>query len=280
MTATATYHLMRSSREQALQWSQQFDRDGYIVVRGLMSPDEVAAIRDKFDAIGAEGKPIPGYWEPRTGADADPLARFPRVMHPHRFNDLSKRMMLHAGVHDVLAAAMGEEPVACQSMFYFKPPGAKGQALHQDNFYLRVSPGTCVAAWTAIDPAVTSNGGLYVVPGSHRMDIVCPEAADARESFTTHLVKAPAGMKAVPADLQPGDVLFFNGSLIHGSGPNRSATQWRRSFICHYMPASTTHVSEHYFPIFDFTGREISYAAATGGGPCGELFPDKYDPIH
>ena len=32
-------------------------------------------------------------------------------------------------------------------------------------------------------------------------------------------------MKAVPVNLDPGDVLFFNGNIIHGSGPNRSTTQ-------------------------------------------------------
>jgi hypothetical protein len=31
----------------------------------------------------------------------------------------------------------GTEPYAVQIMFYFRPRGSRGQALHQDNFYLR-----------------------------------------------------------------------------------------------------------------------------------------------
>ena len=119
-----------------------------------------------------------------------------------------------------MAALMGEEPIAAQSMFYFKPPGSKGQALHQDNYYLRVRPHTCIAAWTAVDRSVPGNGGLYVCPGTHTMEVACPEVADPEESFTTHFVRSPAGITPVPVELAPGDVLFFGGSIVHGSRPN------------------------------------------------------------
>lgn len=252
-----------------------WDRDGYLIVPGLFSPDEVAAVRHLFDAIGQKGEPIPNHWEPKLDAPADDvLARWPRVMHLHRRDEQVKAWMLHPGVRDVLAELMGGPAVATQSMYYFKPPGAKGQALHQDNFYLQVKPDTCVAAWTAIDPATPANGGMYLVPGTHTMEIVCPEVADASESFTTHLVNAPKGMKAIPAVMNPGDTLFFNGSVVHGSGPNRSPSggQWRRAFICHYMPKSSTHIWEGYFPILDFDGHEIAYQASKDGGPCGNEF--------
>ncbi len=256
--------------EQKAAW----DRDGYVIVPGLFSREEVAAVRELFDAIGCKGEPIPGHWEPRLdAAPSDVLARWPRVMHLHRRDDRVKAWMLHPGVRDVLAELLGQPAVATQSMFYFKPPGAKGQALHQDNFYLRVQPDTCVAAWTAIDAATPANGGMYLVPGTHTMEIICPEVADASESFTTHLVNAPKGMKAIPAVMDPGDTLFFNGSVVHGSGPNRSTSgQWRRAFICHYMPKRSTHIHKSYFPILDFDGHEIAYQTSTGGGPCGEEF--------
>jgi len=65
------------------------------------------------------------------------------------------------------------------------------------------------------------------------------------------------------------DVLFFNGSVIHGSYPNTSTTRFRRAFICHYVPEKTAELSQWYrTPIrFDGTGRLIP--PATGGGPCG-----------
>ncbi|MCC6681218.1 MAG: phytanoyl-CoA dioxygenase family protein [Phycisphaeraceae bacterium] len=250
-----------------------YDKDGYLIVPRLFNEQQVERTRRFFDDLAERNEPVPGHWTPdpssATIGKDDPLARYPRVLHPHRFDDWSRRMMLDPRVGHVLEQLFAEEAVACQSMYYFKAPGSRGQALHQDNFYLEVTPGNCIAAWTAIDRVDTENGGLMVVPGTHKIDLICPDQADLTRSFTTHLVNPPKGMKAVPADMQPGDVLFFNGSLIHGSGPNRSKDRWRRSFICHYMPRSSHTVARFYLPILAFDGSEISYQASTGGGPCG-----------
>lgn len=253
---------------------------GYLIVRGLLSSEEIDALRRKFDNLGASGKPIPGHWEPdmSEASAKDPLKRYPRVMMPHRFDELSLRALLDPRLHAILIQLLGEEPIAAQSMFYFKPPGAKGQALHQDNFYLEVKPQSCIAAWVAVDPSLPDNGGLFIVPGTQNMQVVCPELADDSESFTCHLVRPPAGKEAVPACLQPGDVLFFNGSVVHGSQPNRTPDQWRRSFICHYMPKTSTQISQWYFPLLDFDGNAMEYAASVGGGPCGDEFRPTFNP--
>jgi ectoine hydroxylase-related dioxygenase (phytanoyl-CoA dioxygenase family) len=154
-------------------------------------------------------------------------------------------------------------------MFYFKPPGARGQDLHQDNFYLRVRPGTCIAAWLAVDPSDRENGGLVVVPGSHETEIVCPEKADPDRFFTSEHVPVPEGMRETPVDMDAGDMLFFHGSLIHGSYPNKSHDRFRRAFICHYLPARSTEVSHWYRPLLGFDGDEVFVPGAVGGGACG-----------
>src|SRR5581483_1096451 len=110
----------------------------------------------------------------------------------------------------------------------FKPPGARGQDLHQDNFYLRVRPGTCMAAWTAIDDADAGNGGMVVVPSSGDLSVQCPEKSDPTIFFTNEHVPVPAGLKETSLTLRAGDVLFFNGSVIHGSYPNKSRDRFRR----------------------------------------------------
>lgn len=249
-----------------------FRREGYLIVRRLFSSGEVDALRARFERLVAGTEPAPpGQW-PNDPQAADPLQRCPRVMMPHRWDGLSRRWLLDPRLRTILRTLLEDEPIATQSMFYFKPPGARGQALHQDNFYLQVEPHSCIAAWTAIDPSVPENGGLSVVPHTQDYALVCPEQADMAESFVTHLVRPPAGAQAVPAELQPGDTLFFNGNVIHGSGPNRSPTLWRRSFICHYMPASARCISSWYFPLLNFSGDEVVYGATQGGGPCGVEF--------
>ncbi|NUR93405.1 MAG: phytanoyl-CoA dioxygenase family protein [Nonomuraea sp.] len=247
-----------------------FHDRGYVLAPALLSPGEVAELREEFMAIHARG-PIPGHFAPRPqepGAPYDALRDYPRIMHPHLVNDVALRYLLDARIGAVLRDLLGEEPIAAQSMFYFKPPGARGQALHQDNFYLRVEPGTCVAAWVALDRVDRANGGLEVVPGTHLMDLFCPEEADQDVSFTREYVPPPPGLERVPVDMEPGDVLFFNGSLVHGSEPNSTADRFRRSFICHYAGRSAERISE-YYPTLTMTGEPVRLEPATGGGPCG-----------
>jgi ectoine hydroxylase-related dioxygenase (phytanoyl-CoA dioxygenase family) len=154
-------------------------------------------------------------------------------------------------------------------MFYFKPPGARGQALHQDQTPLKVKPGTCMAAWMAIDRCDEENGCLQIVPGTHDLALVCPVEADTNESFTDRMVPLPAGMESVPVIMHPGDVLFFNGQVIHGSYPNRSQDRFRRALIGHYIVAEAEKVGQFYHPVLRFDGSEVALDVSEGGQPCG-----------
>jgi ectoine hydroxylase-related dioxygenase (phytanoyl-CoA dioxygenase family) len=253
------------------RYREGFEEDGFTVVRGLFGADETERLCDEFTALRAAG-PVPGHFQPRaSGPGADPLHVWPRVMHPHEINDLARDVLLDARLRTVLEELLGEEVLAAQSMFYFKPPGARGQALHQDNFYLRVEPGTCVAAWLACEVIDRENGGLEVVPGTHRMDLFCPEEADAGVSFAREYVPPPPGLAAVPVDMEPGDVLFFNGSLVHGSQPNRTVDRFRRSFIGHYVGRSAERIGEFYRTL-TMSGARVVLPESDGAGPCGTEF--------
>lgn len=262
------------ARHTALR--QRFADDGYAIVPGLFSGAEIDALRDEFMALHAAG-PVPGLFNPAPSRPEDPpgardpLRAYPRFMFPHLVSDLARRTLTDPRLHAIIADLLDEEILAAQSMFYFKPPGARGQALHQDNFYLRVEPGTCVAAWVACDEIDRANGGLEVVPGTHRMAVFCPEPADPTVSFTTEYVPPPPGLAPVPVDLDPGDVLFFNGSLVHGSGPNSTVDRFRRSFIGHYIGRSAVSIAADY-PVMTMDGRPVRLAPSTGGGPCGTEF--------
>ncbi|MEV0182265.1 phytanoyl-CoA dioxygenase family protein [Streptomyces sp. NPDC050625] len=252
---------------------RQFEEAGFAVVRGLFGYDEIDRLCAEFAALHASG-PVPGHFEPRPprgDGPGDPLHTHPRVMQPHEISPLARAFLLDARLGAVLEALLGEEVLAAQSMFYFKPPGARGQALHQDNFYLRAEPGTCVAAWVACEVIDRDNGGLEVVPGTHRMDLFCPEEADEELSFAREYVPPPPGLRAVPVDLAPGDVLFFNGSLVHGSRPNRSADRFRRSFIGHYVGRSTRRIGGYYRTL-SMSGEGVPLPESEGAGPCGTGF--------
>jgi phytanoyl-CoA hydroxylase len=99
------------------------------------------------------------------------------------------------------------------------------------------------------------------------MELFCPEEADSDVSFTRDYV--PEGLEAVPVVMQPGDVLFFDGQLVHGSQPNTSEERFRRSFICHYIGRSSERISHWYRPILTMEGEEVRIEESTDGGPCG-----------
>ena len=69
--------------------------------------------------------------------------------------------------------------------------------------------------------------------------------------------------------MEPGDVLFFNGQVIHGSLPNRSSTRFRRALIAHYIAGEARQVARYYFPVLDMDGHEVALEEAADGGPCG-----------
>ena len=267
---------MRTPHLLTPEQMQNWQNDGFLVVRELFSEQETAVLREHFMRIQRESlepdSPLRAYYAPQSAEQSggDVLKQFPRVLHPHRFDELAMQTMLGQRTEAVLSALFGESPLAAQSMFYFKAPGSRGQALHQDNFYLNVRPGTCIAAWLALDDADEENGGMSLVPGSHKLGVQCPGMADMTQSFTTELVAIPEGLKAVPADLKAGDVLFFNGSVIHGSTPNLSRDRFRRAFICHYVGDSTLAMNSNYYPLYRFNGEIITRESVEGNlNTCG-----------
>ena len=276
MPATLTRPLDQAKPDQAkpnqakLTAAQvaSFHRDGFIIVRGLISLPEIQALVAAFEDIVALGT-TPGLFEPRPGAD--PLDQFPRIMHPHRRTELAagrlaRQYLLDERVMDILAQLIGEEHIAAQSMYYFKPPGGRGQCLHQDDTYLATNPGVCQAAWLALDHVDPDNGGLFVVPGTQNCPLLPTKAADLSLSFSTDESVLPAGSAApVPVVMAPGDMLFFNGRLVHGSSPNASPSRFRRSYICHYVPASTATMSEWYRPQIRRDGSELILPAPGAG---------------
>lgn len=249
----------------------RYQADGFALVHGLIAPHEVKVIKDRFEQIWRDG--VPGYFERDEQGAVNSCERYPRIIHPHRFDPLSRRYLLDPRITDYVRLFLQDEPIAAQTMYYWKPPGTKGQAPHQDNLYLKADDQAgCMAAWIAIDPCDEDNGCLIIVPGSHRLTLQCPEEASRELSFTGHYVATPEGYSEVPVIMNPGDCLFFGGNTIHGSLPNRSSNKSRRSFICHYIGARSTKSAGFYNPLIRMNGEEFNNHESEMGSPCGTAF--------
>ena len=249
-----------------------YRKEGYAVVPGLFKSDEVEAIKAHFMLLDKQKYGFAADEATLLGNE-DPLKAYPRMVHPHRFDQLSLDWLLDARLRRWTTALLGREPYAAQTMFYFKPPGARGQALHQDQKSLRVRPGTCLAAWMAVDDCDEANGCIQIVPGTQDLPQLCLIEADLSQSFSSKTVPIPPGKAPVPILMRAGDVLFFNGQVIHGSYPNTSETRFRRALIAHYVDGEAEKVAEFYHPLLTFEGAVAEMNLSEQGGPCG-IFAD------
>ena len=117
-------------RAPSLLQIMHFRQAGVGIARNLLSSKEAADIRDAYMEAAADG-PVEGISErakAAAGDTDDPLLRYPRMLHPHRHTELkigqlAYRYMLDERLWCIIRALTGEEPIAAQSMFYFKPPG-------------------------------------------------------------------------------------------------------------------------------------------------------------
>ncbi len=249
-----------------------FHREGWCLVDGLFTAAQIDEIEVFFEDFKSNG--ILAYDGGSRFEEIDPKERQLRAMHPHRHSDRAKDWALNPLVMQALSALLDRNALLVQTMYYFKPPGAKGQGMHQDNFYLLSKPATCIAAWTAIDSATLENGCLWVVPTSHTHDIHCPKNVPDVKWMNygdSHINPFPREVKPVAVEVPRGSTMFFGGQLIHGSGPNRTSDTSRRTFIGHYVNDATESLSRFYHPILNAEGDVVSTIAEhQGGGPCGD----------
>jgi len=214
-----------------------FHTDGFTVVRSLVGPARAAVMRDHFMALRAEG-PKPGDMGGDPRSATDPLNRFPRMIHMNKWDSRSQEWATNPAVVAAASALIGQQAVLNQTMLYFKPPGARGQAMHQDQQYITIDP--LIGAWCALDRCDKANGQMVMLLGSHRHGVLPVCKADSSASFTDGGTVIPDGLHEVGIDMEPGDVLFFTGATIHGSYPNTTTDRFRRCFICHFVGAQAT----------------------------------------
>lgn len=246
-----------------------YDEHGAVLVEGLYTEDQLSAIEQFFEDFKNEKAIFDGSEHYTEEVKAQ---RQVRALHPHRFSSQVKEWFLEPRVAYVLEALLEKPPLGAQTMYYYKPPGASGQAMHQDNHPLAAAPAACIGVWTAIDDADEDNGCLRVALGSHRLKLICPEgelAKTPREYGVSHISHFPREYKPVPIPVMRGQTLLFHGHTIHGSGPNRTTDRYRRTFIGHYVDQATEEIAEFYHPLLNMQGEDISgVKASVSGGLC------------
>lgn len=217
--------------------------DGFLVVRDLVSADDVAAIRDEIARFARGEYPVANPQAVPTGLSSEEAAEHLLAIHfPHWVSDVALQFVHHEGVVSVLERITAahlphwDGSVKCmQSMLFVKPPGMQGQAWHQDERFIPTRDRSLTGVWIAVDDATTENGCLWVIPGSHRNGYLWPTAAHGRPDEFDGADEAHGFDESaeVAVEVSAGSVVFFNGYLLHRSRRNRSQT-YRRALVNHY----------------------------------------------
>lgn len=221
-----------------------YDERGYVHLRAVFSEPEVAAMaRELVRICRFEHGPVHGVDVPRPDESDDELLRKTVAVHfPHKLSPLIRDVIRHPALVTVLSTLLGPNVKCVQSMFFVRPSGGPGQAWHQDEHYIPSRDRSVTSTWIAIDRATAENGCLRVIPGSHRRGILWPHGPhdDPRYDPVGEAHHHPySESDAVTLEAEPGDLLVFNGYLLHRSGRNQASHGYRRSLAFHSVRAET-----------------------------------------
>ena len=227
-------------------WIQKIEdyRDkGYLIIENALSPEVVEGLLNEAAEVclGKRGE-IAGA-EEFEGLDASNLLKKIIAIHfPHKLSGGLRDMLFKPVITEALTQIIGPNVKCMQSMFFVKHAGRPGQAWHQDEAFIPTRDRSMTGVWIALDKATVDNGCLWVIPGSHKSGVLWPGRAHGNAEFdhTEEAYGYPFTQdEAIPVELKPGSILFFNGYLLHKSNKNITESGSRRSYVCHYMSAES-----------------------------------------
>lgn len=178
---------------------EAYQRDGYIVIRGFLTPAELEMYRNETERV-MEGKP---------GVRKD----------MHTASDFFGAELAGGGQYNVMRTLVGDALINNMCGYFDKPmdkdsPTPPTIEPHKDGG--GVLDGATM--WIALDDADVKNGCMWYTPGSH-LEAIDP---DAPPNFGT----LPEGRTGgVPAEAKAGDVIVHSARTIHFSN---QVTEMRR----------------------------------------------------
>jgi len=221
-------------------YAEQYREQGYLVVEGLLTAEEVQQVRQRTEDLISGA--VPGYpmedIELEPGAERVELATVRKLNRPA---DNDPVFLAHAGhprILSIVESMIGPDIKLYNSQCFMKPPGGVEKPYHQDSAYFAIEPMDLVTCWTALDDVTLEKGPMYVIPGSHRQGVLDhsqPWVVRDRRDKQVPDAALDRG-RETPLLMPAGGCSFHHSLLLHRSTPNRSTTS-RRGLAVHYMSA-------------------------------------------
>ncbi len=239
---------------------EAYRRDGYVIVRGLFSSEEIdllysLAVQDdliakkSYDRIDSSGlRTKLALWYSLDESIYSKFARSERIVQ---------------GVEQIL----GGVPAHYHSKLMQKEPRSGGAwEWHQDYGYWYKNNGflfpDMLSVITSLTPATRENGCLQMIRGSHKMGRV--EHGFSGEQIGADMEKVNEALRIMPLDyleMAPGDTAFFHCNTLHASAANLSEKP-RWSIITAYNLASNKPYKDihesSFTPIEPYTGNLLT----------------------
>ncbi len=222
------------------QHIEQFHRDGFLVVRGMYSADEMEEI-SRWTAEVANAPEKPGsymmYFEPNKQDGSRIISRIEDFVsfHPGFASLITRRRMQQA-----VSELFGETAVLFKDKINFKLPGGDGFKEHQDvqagwDDYAKLH----ITAMVAIDATNTANGSVEMMPAMHKQGLLGKMWEPLTDSDTRDA-------EYVPVHCQPGDAVFFDSYAPHRSMPNQTEHARRVLYITFNAFSEGDHRANYY----------------------------------
>ncbi|MAE67285.1 MAG: hypothetical protein CMJ18_23735 [Phycisphaeraceae bacterium] len=205
-----------------------FRREGYVIIENLYTQDEIDRMHQLRLQVEkeAEGR-TDGYARDGGEYNIEPLVTDPtgrtvalrKIQEVFKSEPSFREVAANVRILDIVEDMIGRPIYYHSSKLMCKPAlGGRRKPWHQDFAYWDTMQPKQVTVWGAIDAATRENGCMQVIPRSHLKGLV-PHYKG--EDFMIDEQRIDES-EIVFAEMNPGDVLFFNVLLLHASAPNTS----------------------------------------------------------
>ena len=194
----------------------EFKKNGYVFIKNFFSQAEV-------DALVANIKEAS---ETKSGDDVLDKGNLKfHALIMHRSEKL-RAFISQTKIIDFLKQFAGPDIWVRWDQAVEKKPGAGTFPWHQDNQYSQLKDAH-FQFWISLTTMTAENGGLWVVPGSHKGML----KYDYEDS---HVVYKGDVSNAEFISAEPGDVVLFSSYLLHSTTPNITQNS-RWAYVIEYM---------------------------------------------
>ncbi len=218
-----------------------FHRDGFVVVPGLFTGQEMSAIAAWTEAVQAWPE-TPGrhmmYFEDSGNETGCRILN--RIENMVPFHENFNRLATGPKMQGACAQLFGEPAVLFKDKINFKLPGGGGFESHQDvqagwSTYADIH----ITALITVDRSPVANGCLEMAAGSHERGLIGNEW----EPLTENDLPDEA---YITIEAAPGDAVFFDSFAPHRSGPNRTEEARRVLYFTYNKLSAGDHLAQYY----------------------------------